>query len=415
MNSTPAFPPFSPASDRDAGPEAGLRRAFLAVTLVVACLTGYVTTYVLLLLVIAASAVLAARRVPPLLDFAGLGFMACFAAMAIALTITAQDAFDVALVANFAAFIAYIPLATLYRRAAKPGNTALVAMLSLGGAFAGFAFAVIHGPIMGADRAGWVIFTDPIRLAGTCLILGFLALIGFIVHPGRWRWIFMLGPVFALVTILLAGSRGALLAFPPLALVATLFIVRHKLTALGLAGAGIAVLLGLLIFTDLGEGRAATVLSIVPEILSGRMVVDIQTAIRIDLYRAGWEAFLASPFAGHGWARLMSAVVPYLDPANASHAYLPHLHNDLLTLAVAAGVFGIAVYFALLAIPPIAVLRSPRDSQYEARMFGVSILVTAYVVMGLPDTMLSFELHSALYVATAAVLLAFCRDDGTSR
>ena len=41
---------------------------------------------------------------------------------------------------------------------------------------------------------------------------------------------------------------------------------------------------------------------------------------------------------------------------------------------------------------------------------GVGTLVTCYVVMGLTDTMIAFEMNTMLYVVLVAALLHFCRD-----
>jgi hypothetical protein len=61
------------------------------------------------------------------------------------------------------------------------------------------------------------------------------------------------------------------------------------------------------------------------------------------------------------------------------------------------------------------VLRSPRDSLFGARLYGIVILITSYFGLGLADVMLGFETHTALYVGWAAVLLAFCRDGNVAK
>ena len=144
---------------------------------------------------------------------------------------------------------------------------------------------------------------------------------------------------------------------------------------------------------------------------TGAPVADHAMAVRFKLYEAGWQAFEQSPLFGHGWARLMSSVEPFLAGADKTYAKLPHLHNEVLNFAVFGGVAGVAIYLVLIAMPIIIALRSRRDGQYRARLAGTGILALGYVVMGLPDTMLSFDLHTALYVALVATLLGYCRDE----
>jgi O-antigen ligase len=107
---------------------------------------------------------------------------------------------------------------------------------------------------------------------------------------------------------------------------------------------------------------------------------------------------------------MMPSVAPYLSDAYRDQASLPHMHNEVLNFAVFGGVVGIALYLTLLALPILACLRTPRDSLFRARMYGCCLLTLGYFMLGLPDTMLSFEVHTALYVAWLAVLLNACRD-----
>ena len=74
------------------------------------------------------------------------------------------------------------------------------------------------------------------------------------------------------------------------------------------------------------------------------------------------------------------------------------------------GVVGVLVYLGLLVVPILVCLRSPRDSQFRARLYGCAVLVGSYVTLGLADVMLGFELHTALYVVLTALLLSYCRD-----
>lgn len=386
-----------------------LRRALLAISVATPCLLGFSTSYILLGLVILASGYLVQRGQPFVLDLPGKVLLACFAVIAGVIVLNARRPFDLIFIVNFLAFAAYAPFATVFSRAASPRNAEIVANLALAGAAIGFGFGVIDRMVFHAERAG-SFTTDPIRLADTALIVGFLSLIGILTRRDARRWIYLLGPVLALATIYLSGSRGALLAFTPMVVAAAFLLVRHKVVAF-LVGAGlIAVFAIILTFTDLAGLRAATLLQILADLANGSSLGDEGTRIRFELYQAGWQAFQESPLIGHGWARMMSSLLPYLSEADKVHASLPHLHNEFLNFAVFGGLAGIAVYVALLALPVTACLMTPRDGQFSARLYGCALLTVSYFMLGLPDTMLSFELHTALYVALTAILLSYCRD-----
>lgn len=390
--------------------EAALRRAVLATTLVLSCLTGFATPYILLLLAAIAASYIPARGGRLALDPPGKLFLAAFAGIGVLFALSARQPGDVLLALNFVAFLAYLPLSTLLGRAAAPGNARTVAQLALAGAALGCAASAIDVFIFHSLRAGelWII-TDTIRLGDTAVLLGFLSLVG-LVQRGSGRWLFLLGPVLALIVALLTGARGAMLAIPVLALGAVFLVVRNKWigAALGAAAAAALVAGGYALLRD--NGRLETLIRFLRQLASGAPITDEAMAIRIKLYQAGWQAFQQSPLFGHGWAGLMRSVEPFLAEADKLHAKLPHLHNDVLNFAVFGGIVGVAIYLVLIAMPIVLAMRSPRDSQYRARLAGSGLLVLAYVVLGLPDTMLSFETHTALYVALTAILLAYCRD-----
>ena len=106
----------------------------------------------------------------------------------------------------------------------------------------------------------------------------------------------------------------------------------------------------------------------------------------------------------------MQVIVPYVDETQRWVLGLPHLHNEILQFAISGGLVAVAVCLSLLAAPIVIALRSSADSQRPARVNSTIVLTVAYVAMGTTDTMIGFELHTALYVALTAIILAWCRD-----
>jgi O-antigen ligase len=216
--------------------------------------------------------------------------------------------------------------------------------------------------------------------------------------------------VLGLIAVFATGSRGALVGFPVLVIVAAFLLLPRKRIALLVAGGIGAAFIAITLIGDLLGARSSSLFDLMSRIAGGETIGDDSVRFRMIVYRAGISAFADAPIFGHGWTRLMSSIVPYLSPADLVQAKLPHLHNDALNFGVLSGVFGIAVYVMLLALPPLCCLFTPRDSQFRPRLYGCWLLSISYFVLGLPDTMLSFELHTALYVALTAILLNYCRD-----
>lgn len=407
--------PLAPATPPG---ETVLRRAVLIVAIGLSSVLGYLTAHALFLLIGLVFLYFALLQRGVRIDFelpARL-FLAAFTLLFLSALATARQPTDLILVLGFAPMLLYAPLATLFRHAADPRNSRKVGDFALFGVAAGVLFALFYTYVLHIDRAGLGSpFTDPIRLSNTALLVGFIAMIGAAASSGRQRFIYLLGPLMALVVIFASGSRAALVAFPALLFVAALLLVPQKFKALGIS---LLLLLGFGVvayLADLAGARSSSTLVDVTGMLAGGDdPADLGLTVRLILYRAGLASFIESPLFGHGWGQLMSSIVPYLAPDELIHARFPHLHDDALNFAVAAGVLGLAVYLLLLLVPVLACLNSPRDSQYRTRLYGCSLLSIGYLVLGLPDTMLSFPMHNALYVVLTAMLLNYCRDRPTA-
>lgn len=389
---------------------------------------GLAASYLIALVALAAFVVLLLVREvdwrPDLMTWVMLG---AFAALLVSAAATARTPGDVRFALNFAALPLYWPLSVLLRRAARPGNAVRLADFALAGVVAALAVCVIEVVFFGATRAGRFL-TDPIRLANTAVILAFLALVGGLAIGSAARpvpaaapnvprrWLYLVGPLLALAVVFLTATRIAMVAFPILAVAAILMLTRRRLVGLGIAVAAIALLAAVALLNVFGSERLDMLFETVGDVMSGRAPLnDEAVRIRFALYDAGWLAFQQSPIFGHGWGRMMIAAGEHLLREDRALVRYPHLHNEALTFAVFAGTVGLAAYVALMAAPVVMALRSPRDGQRPVRIAGTTILVLAYALMGLTDTMLAFELHTALFVAWNALLLSYCRDAPPSR
>ncbi len=383
--------------------------AVLVLTLSLSVVLGLVTPYllvalgILLLLLRATDGTLRRAVAPAQMTLLGIVavLLACFA-------ITAKQPGDLLFIFNFVMLVLFAPIyLTLSDR--RPANGAvIVGRLALLGALLSVVVMLVRIGYMGGRRsdAGLI---GVIVLANTAMILGFLSLIGAAADSGIRRFIYLLGPVAGVATLIMTQSRGPLLALVPLGIAAAIFIARSLrinwwFVTVGLVAGMAATAMWVM---SLG-GRMAKLPGIFYSLLSGDFVRDRTAEYRLDLYQAGWTAFNESPLIGHGWARIMAAAGPHLE--NRRLARLPQLHNDFLDFAVAAGLVGIACYLALLVAPIALGLLSPRDSQRRLRLYGCTVLSISYFFDGLTDLMFGFEFHTALYAALLAILLAYCRD-----
>ena len=383
--------------------------AVLVLTLSLSVVLGLVTPYLLVavglaLLVLRASDGSLRNALTP----APLTLLGIVLVLLVCFTITARQPGDVLFIFNFVMLVLFAPIyLTLSDR--RPANGAvIVGRLALLGALLSVVVMLVRIGYMGGRRsdAGLI---GVIVLANTAMILGFLSLIGAAADRGIRRFIYLLGPVAGVATLIMTQSRGPLLALVPLGIAAAIFIARSLRISWWFVSVGLlaAIAATALWVVSLG-GRMAKLPGIFYSLLSGDFVRDRTTEYRLDLYQAGWKAFNESPLIGHGWARIMAAAAPHLE--NRRLASLPQLHNDFLDFAVAAGVVGIACHVALLAAPIVLGLLSPRDSQRRLRLYGCTVLSISYFFDGLTDLMFGFEFHTALYAAVLAILLGYCRD-----
>lgn len=402
-------PIFAPRADR------WTRAVVLALTLTLSCVIGLITPYILAAIGIALWYATALRRAlrRAYADRAASLFLLSFIGLAISFALTARQAGDMLFAVNFAPFLLYAPIRQLLANGAAPGNAVITARLALAGSALGLAVTLFALFVLNYPRADTPVL-GAIVLSNTAVLLGFISLIGVLADRGRLKWIYLSGPWLGVGVALLTASRGPLVAVPPLAIVAAIFLARHLrlrrrqmlvVSALALLAIGLLAV-GL-------QERFNSMLQAAADILSGAAVTDDTTRIRLVLYQAGFQAFLQSPWIGYGWSRLMTAIIPFLSPGDLQYAALPQLHNDVLNFAVAAGVFGVAIYVLLVAIPIVAAILSPRDDLHEVRVFGCVLLSVGYVFAGLTDLMFGFEFHTMLYVSLTAILLGYCSGSPT--
>lgn len=391
---------------------------FVGATLVLPYNGGYVLAYVLMGLALVQLLALLAARGRWEMGAAGWCLVGAFVLIAIAFSLNR----DAPMMVNFLFLVAIVPLTSWLARFAAPDSARIVSWLALVGTMLSATTAIYETILLGNKRAeGW--WSDPIWSAEAALILGFLSLMAFPTMRSPWRYLLLAGPVLAIGIVILSGSRGVLLAAPVivLALLVTTFRPWWKqilALAIALVIAG-AVVLPTMPYAMKRVERAGVV---VIQLLTTGTIKERSAGARVEFWKAGTQAFLASPITGHGWSDHLEAAYQYLPDKGKAYNQKgsslrgnAHLHADILDLGVSGGILGLFAYGLILLAPLLGALRSVRDSQFGARLTGAIVLTTGYAACGLTYLMFGYEFHTTLYVCLAAIVLGFCRDEPLGR
>lgn len=320
---------------------------------------------------------------------------------------------DFLLATNFAMFALYPLLAGALQRLAAPANSIPVAVLALVGVFVAFTVSAYQVLGLGHERAEGIA-SNAIISATAALFIGFFALIGMFAIKSRWRYVFLLGPLAGIGTVLFAGSRGPFLALPALGLIALVMVPVKRVYSLGFTALVVIVGAGAFVLRPSAFHRFAVLPGILGDVLSGQPVsqsLDMSGNVRYTILEASIKAFERSPWLGYGWymkvpvvAKLTTSNVGFGDPRVA------HLHSDILNLGVSAGIVGLIAYVLVLLAPIVSAATSPRDTQFRGRLFLAISLSAGFLCCGAVNLLFGFEFMTTLYVVFAAIFIGYCRD-----
>lgn len=300
----------------------------------------------------------------------------------------------------------------LARHAPRLAAPQAIAGMALFGTALGLAVGVYDILVSQADRAG--VFNNPIHFSGLMVILGFICLVGFETVAGRWRHVFLAGPVLGVGGVLLSGSRGPFLAALALAVLFAPAILYWHRRDRWLWSSLAVLLVGLgavLTISPLGP-RAAGVLA---ELASGFGAGNL-TALdegRSQMLGGAVQAFGQSPLWGYGWAGMMPAAEAFY-PADSIFRGFDHLHADLANFAVLGGVLGLAAYGALLLAPILAMLAVKGANRRLAFVVGGTASL-GYLVLGLTNSMFGLLPQTVLYAALMGWLFLLADRDEPKR
>lgn len=285
----------------------------------------------------------------------------------------------------------------------------VIASFALLGTAAGAAITTYGAVFLQLDRGGFLV-NNPIHLADLSLMLGFVALVG-LLDRRPVRFVFLLGPALALTAVWFSGSRGPLLAFVPMLIVAAAIIAfvrlprRQALTAV----VGVIVLIALagtaVVGLGLG-GRLGGLGESAMALLEGN-TTDGAISERLYMDISAWNAFLASPLHGYGMIDYTVSAARFAPPGPA---FPPsgHLHSDIADFAVIGGLLGLLSYALLLAAPILGGLATRGANQHAAIYLG-AVTSVGYFGMGLTNAMFGILTQTAVYGVILALIAALAQ------
>lgn len=301
------------------------------------------------------------------------------------------------------------PHAGLLTRLGARLTPLVIASFALAGAAAGAAIAAYGALVLQLERGGYLV-NNPIHLGDLSLMLGFVALVGML-DRRRVRFVFLLGPVLALTAVWFTGSRGPLVAFVPMlvvaaAVLAAMTLSRRQATT---AIAGVVLLIAVagtsMIGLGLG-GRLGGLGEAAMALVTGGPT-DGAIGERLFMYQAAWNAFWASPWFGYGMVDYTISAAPFAPPGPG---YPPsgHLHSDLADFAVIGGVLGLISYGLLLAAPLVGALATRGQNRQAALYLGATASV-GYLSMGLTNAMFGILTQTVVYAVILALIAALAQ------
>ena len=176
--------------------------------------------------------------------------------------------------------------------------------------------------------------------------------------------------VLASVSVLLTQSRGALIAYIAVILLAAWFLAPNKLVRFYWVSAiTVACALG------------AIAAGLIFERLSG--VDEFTEVTRLAIWAGAGALFLRSPVAGIGFGNLRSVLALFIDGPNG----ILDAHNLYLELLSETGILGFGVFLGMVVSVVRRALRmhEERDSMRWMIAFGVLIAIASVLVHGTVD------------------------------
>lgn len=329
------------------------------------------------------------------------------ALLVLAFAVTAQSGLHLVAVFYFAPLYLVAPLAALFDRLNSRDAPTAIGVPALAATVGAVGVASYDAFVLGVPRAG-VSVNNPIHFADLALMLGFVALVGLFGKRSAWRGVFLLGPVLAMIAVLLSGSRGPMLAALPMfaiaLILAAFWLLPRRWAWSAMGGSVLASAMLLVVLMQTGLAHHVAVLSDIVVLAQTGAPVDGSTAQRLIMYQSAYNAFLASPLYGHGLVDFIAITAGYA-PQGVVFPTYEHLHNDIADFAVVGGFLGLCAYGLFIAAPMLGALRVRNGRHGRAAIMLGMTLGIGYLAMGLTNAMVGVLSQTVLFAVGLALVV----------
>ena len=268
-----------------------------------------------------------------------------------------------------------------------------------------------------AFRAGWFRaqgFTNAIQFGNLALLLGMMALCGWLV-PSRqktlWRGWLLVGSLSGLFASFLSGSRGGWLALILLAglFLAYLTFAGYWRSVLAIAIIGAATGFAVLQIPQLHMKERVLLIKQEAAGYSTNGIANTSVGARLQMWKFGWDLYRTKPI--FGWTQLgymkekrREIDANHLDPLQAE---FNHPHNELLDAASKRGTVGLMILVLVYAAPIFAFAHIFKSSAHiEARAISMAgmLIPIAFAAYGLTQSFLPHNSGATMYVYSLVLL-----------
>lgn len=331
--------------------------------------------------------------------------LAALAILAVALVLAPGGFSNLIALAFFAPMLLVGPIATTLR---IDGQTTIerIAITAFVACVLAAGVGMYDGFILGGHRAGYTV-NNPIHFGAVSLIAGFIALVGLYSPNKLIRGLALTAPLFAVGAVALSGSRGPLVAVPPMAVMALAVLLFQKTSRrLALTVSVAAAVVGVAFLAWLWNSPYVLELPGLGDIaayLRDGIVSDDSIAQRLDMYAGGLNAWANSPLFGQGADFIARTAELSADPATFPR--YDHLHSDFIDFVAIGGSLGLIAYVLFIAAMPVGAIVARGANAHAVQMLAYPAAV-GYVVLGVTNANIGVIAQTIL-LATLCALITY--------
>lgn len=299
--------------------------------------------------------------------------------------------------------LATVALGMLARPAISIPSAATFSIICLSAAGLALAGGIYEHFVLGSYRSG--LGNNPIHYGTLATMAGCLAIVGVTSGASRWRYLFLLGPVFGVASAMISGSRGpmmgALVMVAVSVAVLSVWLWRDRLFRIAISTGfvvGTPIIIGLL------NTRNMRVASLFSSALDVFRFTGGSDDIRAALYYSAVHILQESPVFGVGLGQIM-ITAENMFPEIVIKADLENLHADWANFAAMAGGLGLFAYLLLLAAP-LLLLRSARARQDRPLVLGALLLSMGQLTFGISNATFGILPQTVIYAVVLGYFLA---------